>query len=231
LLVLWGVRRDAAIKQQKRAGGDVCILERGYLGDRHEWTSVSFGGGLNGRGIFRGPFHDASRWETNFAHLMKPWKGITGGYALILGQVPGDMSVKGQVVLPAFYAQAAAAFNKVGFITKFRPHPKANRRERCNGAQAIGGSLEEALAGAAVTISYNSNSTVDAVLAGVPSVAMDQGSMAWDVTGHKLEYPASPDRTHWAYALAWKQWRLEEMRSGYCWDAVREIRVPEEVAA
>src|SRR5690606_28831613 len=49
LLVLWGVRRRDWIARQKAAGGEVCILERGYLGDRFFWTSVSFGGELNGR--------------------------------------------------------------------------------------------------------------------------------------------------------------------------------------
>ena len=34
MLVLWGVRNQLAIKAQKRAGGEVCILERGYVGDR-----------------------------------------------------------------------------------------------------------------------------------------------------------------------------------------------------
>lgn len=228
LLVLWGVRRTAAINAQKLIGGEVCILERGYLGDRFKWTSVSFGGGLNGKGIFRGPFHDGSRWETHFSHLMRPWKGLSGGYALILGQVPQDMSVKG-INLQGFYAKAAKAFGDVGFIVKFRPHPKVPR-DRSSGVSRLGGELSAALDGAAVTISHNSNSSVEAVLAGVPSVTMDRGSMAWDVTGHELKFPEMPDRTNWAWALAWKQWQLEEMQSGFCWDAIRELKGCEQAA-
>ena len=45
---------------------------RGVDPHRFKWTSVSFGGALNGRAEFRGPFHDGSRWERHHAHLMQP---------------------------------------------------------------------------------------------------------------------------------------------------------------
>ena len=78
LLVLWGVRNSAAIEMQKAQGGEVCILERGYLGDRFKWASVSFGGKLNNRAEFRGVSSDPSRFAANFGHLMQPWRRQTG---------------------------------------------------------------------------------------------------------------------------------------------------------
>src|SRR5689334_16783088 len=72
LLVMWGVKRRGDIERQRMLGREVCILERGYLADRYAWTSVSFGGGLNGRGDFRGDLTDGSRWGKHFAHLMRP---------------------------------------------------------------------------------------------------------------------------------------------------------------
>jgi hypothetical protein len=219
LLVLWGVRRTDLILRQKANGGEVCILERGYIGDRFKWTSVSFGGGLNGRGVFRGPFEDASRWRANFADLMKPWRGIRGGYALILGQVPGDMSVHG-TDLRSFYKRAAQGMRDWGFEVAFRPHPKAGV-VRVDGVPTLAGSLEDAFFNSAVTVSFNSNSSTDAVLYGLPSITMDQGAMAWEVTGHKFEFPHVPVREPWAAALAWKQWTMEEILSGACWEAVR----------
>lgn len=213
LVVFWGVRRGGDIAVQRRHGA-VCILERGYVGDRHEWTSVSFGGGLNGRGKFYGPFQDASRWEKHFAGLMKPWRS-TDGYALVLGQVPTDMSLIGTDG-PKFWAYAQEELRKQGFEVRFRPHPLADRP----GTPKAGPSIEQDLAGARFAVAWNSNSTVDAVLAGVPSITMDEGAMAWPVTGHALEMPPAPDREAWAHALAWKQWRLDEMQSGYCWEFV-----------
>jgi len=216
LLVLWGVRNRLALEAQRNWGGATCILERGYVGDRFQWTSVSFGGGLNGRGIFHGPFGDASRWEKNFAALLQPWRA-SGGYALILGQVTGDMSVK-NVDIVKFWQEAAAQLKKLGYRVKFRAHPSSHVMSIPNVEMLPRGtSLAEDLAGAAIAVNWNSNSGVDAVLAGVPTIACDKGSMAWEVTGHELLTPPAPERESWAHALAWKQWKLEELASGECW--------------
>ena len=214
LLVMWGVRRREAIEAQRKRG-DICVLERGYLLDRmKDWASVSFGGELNGRAEFRGPLADATRWKEHFAHLMQPWK--SGEYALILGQVPGDMSVRG-VDLEGFYSKAREAFK--GMPVRFRHHPVHAERNRITST-----SLADDLAGAAVAVTWNSNSGVDAVLAGVPTVAMDEGSMAWDVTGHALEMPQTPDRKKWAHKLAWCQYNKAELASGECWARVGDDR-------
>lgn len=218
LFAMWGVRRQDSIERQKKHGGRVCILERGYVGDRFKYTSLSFGGGLNGRGEFRGPLDDPSRWEKLFAPLMKPWRGIRGGPALILGQVPGDMSVQG-VNLPPLYAEWAKKLKSQGFDVAFRPHPKAPR-EWVDGVTTIpaGKDLNAVLTTVCMAVTYNSNSGVDAVLAGVPTVAMDRGSMAWPVTGHEIAMPPQPDRSAWAHNLAWKQYTKEEIASGYAWE-------------
>ena len=214
LLVMWGTRRTADIARQKLLGGEVCILERGYVADRFEWTSVSFGGGLNGRGVFRGPFDDRARWCQHFDGLLKPWKSSPDGYPLLMEQVPGDMSLRG-VNIDNFYTDARHAFKHV----KTRKHPNL-KPSAGNAFTAAQQSLQADLADAAFVITWNSNSAVDAVLAGVPAIAMDQGSMAWDVTGHSLSVPPLPDRTAWTAALAWKQWSRDELESGYCWDHV-----------
>jgi hypothetical protein len=227
LLVMWGVRQQPWITGQKAVGGEVCILERGYLADRFAWTSVSFGGGLNGRGTFRGLHHDGSRWERHFAHLMRPWRKWiwpTAGYALLIGQVPGDNSLRG-VDIDAWYRATAAEAARKGSPVRFRPHPMALQRgilRGVDGVPTLGGSLEDALAGADVVLTFNSNTAVESVLAGVPTVAFDEGSMAWPVTGHAVGEIITPDRTPWTHWLAWCQWTMDEMRSGDCWAAVGE---------
>lgn len=218
LLAIWGVRRDHIIREQKQRGGEVVILERGYLGDRFQWTSVSFGGGLNGRAEFRGPFQDPSRWETHFAHLMQPWRRREG-VALICGQVATDAAVR-HVNIEAWYPKARAAFEALGYRTKFRAHPLANKLR-----PAPVRPIAEDLAESALAVTFNSNSGVEAVLAGVPTVAVDRGAMAWDVTGRELAVPPAPDRTAWAHALAWKQWQMDEIAAGACWDAIGRERV------
>lgn len=219
LLVLWGVRHVPSIRQHiGKSIGEVCILERAYVGDRFNWTSVSFGGGLNGHGVFRGPFHDASRWEKNFAPLLRDWRSGSNGYALILKQVPGDNSIRG-VDMAAFYERARMAFEPI-MPVKFRAHPNLHPRQGEEHLAAVKASLAQDLAGARVAVTYNSNSGVDAILAGVPTVAMDPGSMVWGIAGREMKMPLIVERAAWAHAIAWKQWRREEMESGFCQEMV-----------
>lgn len=220
LLVLWGVRRREWIAAQRHAAGrmSVCILERGYVADRFAWTSVSFGGLLNGRAEFRGPFEDPSRWDKYFSHLMHPWRS-SGEYALIMEQIPGDTAVFG-VNLPDFYHRAKAAFARQ-MAVRVRPHPNLSPRQGKENIVSALRSLARDLDGAKVVVTWNSNSGVDAVLAGVPTIAIDRGSMAWDVTGHNLAaIPPTPDRTAWAHRIAWCQYSRDEMESGYAWDMI-----------
>jgi hypothetical protein len=215
---MWSTRRQREISVQRALNRQVCVLERGYVGDRFQWTSVSFGGGLNGHADFYGPFEDGSRWQQHFAHLMQPWRPAPDGYALVLQQVHGDMSLMGTDI-DRFYNDALTVYGQK-FPVKFRSHPQAHPRKP-DSLEKAAQTLAEDLAGARLAVTFNSNSGVDAVLAGIPTIAANPGSMAWDVTGHKLgEIPPTPDRTAWANAIAWKQWRMDELASGYCWEHV-----------
>jgi hypothetical protein len=47
-------------------------------------------------------------------------------------------------------------------------------------------------------------------------------SMAWPMASHNLREPVrTPDRSQWAYNLAYRQWTLEEIASGEFWETVR----------
>lgn len=219
MAVFWGVRRAPAIALQRAAGGEVCILERAYLGDRFAWTSVSFGGRLNGRAEFRSARDDPARLDRHFPGLLRPWRR-EGGYALLIGQVPGDMAlapVNGS--LTGWYGRTAARLRRLGYDVRFRPHPLSPLRGReGRGFRSAPADLRAAIAGAALVVTFNSNAGVDAVVAGTPAMAADRGSMAWPVTTHRAdEEPIRPDRRAWAARLAWCQWSLDEMRSGECW--------------
>jgi len=218
LLVRWGVKDRAMIQRQRDAGGEVCVLERGYLGDRFENTSVSFGGGLNGRGRFvTPPGIDLERFHSLGLELA-PWHLDSDGYALIMGQVPGDQSLK-HVNFEKWVRETGAELAASGWPVRFRPHP-GNRGGPDNyGLKTTRGTLAEALAGAGLVVTFNSNSGVDAVLAGRPTVAMDEGSMVRAVAAHDMRVIA-PDRSAWAARLAWCQYSRAEMESGFCQEAV-----------
>jgi hypothetical protein len=92
--------------------------------------------------------------------------------------------------------------------THFRPHPAGDNPTGLPQARDFEDS-------AAVTL--NSSIAVQCVLNGIPTVTVDEGSMAWDVTGHSLNDIRFPDRAPWCHRLAWTQWSDDEIRDGTPW--------------
>lgn len=210
--VVWGWRLGQRFRM---LGHNVLVMERGYVGDRFYWTSLGWNG-LNGRAVFPEPQHA----ERKLPVAMVPWREKPGGYALIMGQVLSDMAVR-NVNLLRWCKQVMTYFQERGWAVRFRPHPRASYT-RLRIPASTTGSLAEDLEGAAFVVTWNSNSGVDAVMAGVPTIAMDLGSMAWEVASHTLTDPITmPDRTGWANRLAWKQWSPDELESGLAWSVVK----------
>lgn len=220
LAVCWGVRKAGEIASGRRA----MILERGYVGDRYgKWTSVGFDG-LNGRADFRNAGKDSTRWDANLAEHMEAWfEPGTGEYVLVMGQVPGDAAL-GSTNIDRWAVQIMRQLQSRRIPARFRPHPLAGSKSSALASLPHStGDLAAALERAMWVVTFNSNSGVDAVLQGVPAVAMDPGAMAWPVTGRvPWEAPPMPDRTRWAAELAWCQWTLEEIRRGDAWDHLRD---------
>lgn len=86
--------------------------------------------------------------------------------------------------------------------------------------QTGGQTLSEALDTAKFSVTFNSNSGVDSVLAGCPAYAEDIGSMAFDMTSRELGAIVTPDREAWTRWLSWCQWSREELESGEAWEHV-----------
>lgn len=216
----WGWRIGEPLRA---AAKDVLVLERGYIGDRTQWTSMGWNG-LNGRAKFN--YGQCSRF-VNFERSYRYWNP-NGDYVLIVGQVAGDAAVQG-VDLRKFYADCSRAAKEFFYLpARFRPHPVAiqfGQRVNVPDAEVSYGSLHHDLEHAAVVVTWNSNTGVDAVMQGKPTIAFDRGSMAWPVTAHDFRIPAEPaNRREWAEALAWCQFSLDEIRSGFAWEHVRHGR-------
>jgi hypothetical protein len=206
-VAVWGWRTGQAYRA---AGREVLVLERGYLGDRFAWTSIGWNG-LNGRAEFPQYPDDSG---ARFRALGVPLQPLrpAGDYALIVGQVPGDAALQGRD-LRGWYAQQAA--RDWGVPCRFRPHPLGAKRGPVPvvpGAARLDGPLDDALARAAIVVTFNSNVGVDAMVAGKPVTCDDAGSMIYGV--------APPDREAWAHRLAWRQWSLDEIRSGVALEGV-----------
>lgn len=218
--VVWGMRKAERCKALGFKG-PCLVVERGYIGDRlNVWTSLGWDG-LNGHARFNGVW-DKDRFTRNFGSDLMPWRDSVG-YALILGQVMGDAALL-DVDIRRWYNDAAVSLWKSGWDIKFRPHPESERkgheRPRISFATESEGTLAEALAGAGIAVAFNSNSLVDAVMAGVPIHAGDRGSMVYELASRDFD-PIRPDREDRLNEIANVQWTMAEICSGAAWDAVR----------
>lgn len=217
LAVFWSHKLHEVINRQRRASRDYLVMEAGYVGDRMKgFWSLGFNG-LNGRADFCNADCGTDRWLKYFPDKLQPWRKEGGEYIVILGQVRGDESVR-NVDLRAHYERWAHII-RVRFTEPvvFRAHPQ-DPNLSVNGLRSVAGSLEEVLAKARFTVTWNSNSAVDSILAGVPTVVFDHGSMAYQIAGHDLLVPPPMRwRNGWAGRLAYAQWTPAEIESGEAW--------------
>lgn len=213
LTACWGWRLGARLRSE---GHEVLVMERGYIGDRFSYTSLGWNG-LNGYASF--PEYeqtDDKRLQDMKVELL-PWKN-EGEYSLILGQVPSDASLRGIDLCPLYRKWASELRQANGLPVFFRPHPDVLRRgirQDVEGAPTLGGSLQEAFSKAITCMAFNSNSTVDSVLNGIPTIATDEGAMAWDMCGHHAGETKKPDREAWLRKLSYTQWAMSEIESGF----------------
>lgn len=227
-VVVWGWRHA---QRHMAKGLRALVMERGYV-DRFRYSSLAWDG-LNGRGRFCLPAEVApARFLKLFPDQLKPWKPASSAsmpLALILGQVATDAAVMHTNIV-GWYQDAANLARGKGYRVAFRKHPNDTGRPPA-GLPLIGGDLAAALAEADLAITYNSNSGVDAALAGVPVVTIDAGAMAWPIASHVIDRGAvahRPDRLDWAGRLAHCQWTMDEMKAGAFWKTLQTGLITEE---
>lgn len=188
---LWrGVEQD---------GGDYLLVDRCQYGDTRHWVSL----GWNGRGYrARWPENrDPSRWEA-YGVPLEPWR--TGKRVILCGQV-GAYS-------PDWFSEEGWYSAVSDHCTHFRPHPM--------GDNPTGLPTATDFSDCKVAVVLNSSIAVQAIMAGIPVVTMDAGSMAWPITGHTIDDIRTPDREEWCHWLAWCQWSHDEIEEGRLWDSL-----------
>jgi len=224
LAVFWGLNRSAEIRQvQEENNAPWLIMEHGYIGNRNVWTSLGYNG-LNGRGEFLNKNSPPDRWNKHFNGRLKPWH--KGKYVLLAGQVPGDASIRHVSFTYQGLVNKIKKHTKLPIHFRKHPHPKSmNRVVTPNGCiDSPHKTLEKALRGAHVCVTVNSNTGVEAILAGTPVINIDCGSMVWDLAQHDyklIETPPHPEREQWAYNIAYAQWLPNEIEDGTAWDHLK----------
>ena len=215
-VVIWGWRGS---EHHTRYHRNIIVLERGYIGDRFKYTSIATNG-LNGFGTFHTICDIPDRFNTLFGDLYKDWNS-EGDYILLMGQTPGDMSLRGIDLTNWYFNKAKEFSDKLGLPVYFRQHPNLTKKgivTNVPGTQNLDLDLDSAISGAKIVVTFNSNSGIDALLAGKPTYIEDQGSLAYSVANNNIEnisFDEPLNRKDFFNKLAWTQYSIKEIETGF----------------
>ena len=96
-------------------------------------------------------------------------------------------------------------------------------------SDGVSSSLEQDFDQSGLCVAYTSGSSIDAVLAGVPVIALDEGNFAWPISSHSIKditQPRCADKKEigqWLVRLANCQWTTDEMASGLVWSRIEPL--------
>jgi hypothetical protein len=195
------------------------VIEAGFL-FRPDYVQIGWGG-IGGTADHKTKGVPGDRWEDLVRRGIAPrkWVSRTAGPIVVCGQVPHDVQVQNSNHIE--WCQATVRhYQKAGRKVVFRPHPKVEVAEKYGVDPVLidRRPLKDVLAEASLFVTFNSTVGVEAVISGVPTVAVNKGSMAWAVSSHGLDdEPYRRGRRSWLWALAYSQWNHEEMARGLPW--------------
>jgi hypothetical protein len=202
--------RGEVYRRHRSDGADMVVLETGYLkrGDGPDNYYAAGINGLNGRADFKNANSPPDRFEA-LGIEVKPYRE-DGSHIVVCGQVPWDASVD-HLDYPEW---VRSTLEKLRGLTErrisYKEHP----------CIAPGLPLSDFLKDAWACVTLNSNSAVEAAIAGIPVFVSDKGSMAWGIANLSLadiENPSFQDRTQWLNNVAYAQWTPAEMSKGLTW--------------
>ena len=187
---------------------------------------------------------------------IKPWKS-QGDKILIMGQKEGDSSLQNlyQQGYESFYDWVEEIIITIRKYSDreivLRPHPRNLRRghklatrlsKKLNSKITVsenvqiynepgggrgGDGLLNDLKDAYCVVTYNSLSGVESVTEGIPTFAIENGSMVWPIANkdiskiENLNYDI--DITQWCNDIAYTQWSKEECGQGLAWAHLKPI--------
>lgn len=168
------------------------------------------------------------------------WKNQSQGHVVVALQLPGDASLRGQDI-NEWALDAILRIRKVcDRPIVVRCHPLVSERGMQDHAELASRILlagidkikfsdgacvtwMEDIKGALCTVTYSSGMAIDSVLAGIPTIACDEGNFAWGISSNAIEDLQNIRRASreeirtWLRFLAGCQWNLSEMRDGTAW--------------
>ena len=196
---------DAVRRAKEQERRDWYYIDNGYFAPSRFFRVTR--NALQHDGLAGKPDHDRLK---ALGLTIRPWRD-SGRHVLLCLQSERYMRLLWDLDGEAWTRQTRAA------IARLTERPVRVRRK--GDRQPIGAALENCH----VAVGFTSNALVEALLAGVPAIAL--GPCAARAMGggelRDFEIPPMPDgRADWAARLAAKQWTVEEIRDGVAWRAL-----------
>lgn len=235
--------------------GPLIVVETGFLGrsfsintldrisamfGRHRRavsSSPYFRVGLNGAfgddANFCNSNSSFDRWNAiseEFKLQIRPWRR-NGNHVLLVGQVPGDASLRGALMSDWLRDTALEIRQHTDRPITLRLHPTTKRKDSLEiidnlrsidkiSVSSHARPIVRDFEGAWACVTYSSSSSVEALLTGIPPICLSPANIAYSICSNKIsdiEDPLLPKREQWFADLAYAQWNASEMRDGQVW--------------
>lgn len=249
-----GTEHHVTKQSVRKNAKTVVFVETPILGrvidkqNNYSFYRVGVNGFLNNDGLF----YNENNLDKNRINLLKSkikipefpgWKNHVEGNILILLQLPGDASLRGQKLSEWLIDTVKFIRSLTERNISVRFHPAMSDKGRAEffseiyplifknyknifWQDGISKTLEQELAESGICISYSSGSCIDAILKGVPCITMDEGNLAYPISSHRLDRINSPklasqeEIKNWLDCLANSQWNEQEMIEGKVWNHI-----------
>ena len=207
-------------------------------------------------GNFNNDNVDRDRWK-RFENLtgikFKDWNS-PGDNILIMGQKEGDSALNSMYDkgFDNLYDWLLSTVRKIRKVTDrpivIRPHPRGLKKGLKNfknvieekeianvtfsenvesGGNQGGSGLDYDLDNAHCVVTYNSLSSVEAVIKGIPVFAMDDGCMTYPISHTKLgqieNINYNIDITDWQNKIAYTMWNKDDVKTGTTWAHLKPV--------
>lgn len=209
------------------------------LVDQHLYSRIGIDGAFQDDADFCNAGSPADRWNLlsrEFGLELRPYR-TTGSHVLIVGQKPGDASLRGCNIVDWMINTVTEVRRYTDRPIVVRAHPAALPRDFPKMKKAFGanrnvrldipptGTINDALRDCWAAVTYSSSAAINALLNGIPAISMSPASMAWPVTDHdlsKVDNPTLHEREQWLYDLCYAQWSVEETARGLVWARLKD---------
>lgn len=201
---VYGILRgcDLVIKDSLKAGRDVYHIDHGYLG-----RGESFDGYYR---VTKNNLQDIALEDRPddrfrvFGRIIQPWQ--SGSHVVVC---PIASAVAG------FYGINAYEWT-TGVVSELKKHTDRQVVVKPKDSEAP---LSRVLQNAHCLVTFNSTAAIEALIRGIPVITL--GPSATRIMGRTavadVERPLKPEREPFLHALAYRQFTLDEMKSGLCW--------------